>query len=175
MPYSIASATYGTRLATAEQLDFRQSRVPNFSTYLRLASVKIESKTPVNPFLQLHYGTQLYPFFINVVGGLGLHVRVTGGEVNSFIQNFKETNIPLAYDYSEIILHATRFDDLTENPTFPVFTIPTLSNINPFTRYEQYCDALEVGNKLVVERTAEEPKITEPLILVSRQIVICRH
>ena len=68
MPYSIASATYGERLATAEHLEFRQSRVPNFSTYLRLTRVKFESDThTVNPFLQLHYGTQLYPFFIKVI------------------------------------------------------------------------------------------------------------
>ena len=167
MPYLITSATYGTSLATVGHLEFRQSRVLNFSTYLRLTRVKIESDTPINPFLQLHYGTQLYPFFIKVIGGLGLHVRVAGGEINSFIQNFKEPNIPLAYDYPEIIMHATRFDDLTQNPTFPVFTMPS--------SYVYTAEALELGKNLVVERTTEETKITEPPILVSRQIVICRN
>jgi hypothetical protein len=168
MPYSIASAAYGERLATAEHLEFRQSSVPNFSTYLQLIRVKVESDThTVNPFLQLHYGTQLYPFFIKVIGGLGLHVRVAGGEINSFIQNFKEPNIPLAYDYPEIILHATRFDDLTGNPTFPVFTMPN--------SYVYTTEALALGKNLVAERTTEETKITEPPILVSRQIVICRN
>jgi hypothetical protein len=54
--------------------------------------------------------------------------------------------------------------------------MPTLfNNINPFTRYEEYCAALEAGNKLVVVRTTEEPKITKPTILVSRQIALCRN
>ena len=52
--------------------------------------------------------------------------------------------------------------------------MPSFNNINPFIRYEQYCAALELGKRLVVVRTTEEPKITEPPILVSRQIVICR-
>ena len=171
MPYSIASATYGERLATAEHLEFRQSRVPNFSTYIRLIRVKVESDAhTANPFLQLHYGTLLYPFFINVIGGLGLHVRVTGGEINSFIQDFKQPNIPLACDYPEIILHATRFDDLTENPTFPVFTIP-----DPYVFTTEAVAYELFGKNLAVEKTTEKAKITEPTILVSRQIVICRN
>jgi hypothetical protein len=91
----------------------------------------------------------------------------SSGEINSFIQNFKEPNIPLAYDYPEIILHATRFDDLTGNPTFPVFTMPN--------SYVYTTEALALGKNLVAERTTEETKITEPPILVSRQIVICRN
>jgi len=167
MPYSIASATYGERLATAEHIEFRQSNFPGFSTYIRLASVKVENDThTVNPFLMLHYGNQLYPFFIKVIGGLGLHVRVTGGEITSFIQNFKGVdNIPLAYDYPEITLHAAQFNDLTENPTFPIFTIPD--------SYIYTTEALTSSKNLIVKRTIKEPKITKPLILPSRPIVIC--
>ncbi len=64
MPYTISSATYGERLAVAAHLKFSQSRVPGFSTYVQLIDVNVDENThTLNPFLHLHHGNQLYPFF----------------------------------------------------------------------------------------------------------------
>ena len=175
MPYLISlpgMALSGVSIASAEDMKyFPYGHSFSGGGHIELTNVTLagtHSSPADHPLFELHYKTVLPNFNIRELNG-AKSFQIVDGYVSSVAQYFDNAS----YEYSKISIYAKDLLYMSTLPALSLFLLPD----SDYKRYDKnFKTILELGKRVVVARTTtDKPKITEPPILVSRQIVICRH
>jgi hypothetical protein len=163
-------ALNGFSIASTEGMFYHPYRLASSGGgHIELTNVTLSYCADIHPLYDLHFKTTLPNLDIREVGGRTRNFQIIDGYVTSVEQYFDNAS----YDYSKISIYSKDLLYMNTLPACSLFLRPD----QDYKRYNSNFKAiLDLGHKLVVERTTVPPKaeIIEPPILPSRQIVICR-
>ena len=166
-------ALSGFSIASAENMFYHPYRLSSSGGgHIELTNVTLsyyaEGAPDIHPLCDLHYKTTLPDLNIREING-ARNFQIIDGYVTSVAHFFDHAS----YDYSKICIYAKDLLYVNILPACSLFLLPD----QDCKRYESNFKAvLDLGHRLVVERTAVPPraKRAEPSILPSRPIIICR-